>query len=127
MNAVYLVALLAVIQFFVFGFLVGGARGKYGIKAPATTGNEGFERAFRAHMNTLEQLMGFLPALLICAQFWPPKYVAIVGVVYLIGRILYWYSYVTKPGNRSFGFLLTIAPTSLLMVGALIGLVRSFM
>jgi len=45
MNYVHIVALLAIIQFIVFGMLVGKARGQYGIKAPAMTGNEHFERA----------------------------------------------------------------------------------
>jgi len=47
MNYVHIIALLAIIQFIAFGMLVGQARGKYGIKAPAMTGNEYFERAVR--------------------------------------------------------------------------------
>ena len=54
MNYVHIVAVLAIIQFFLFGILVGRARGKYGIKAPATSGNELFEREFRVHVNTFE-------------------------------------------------------------------------
>ena len=71
MNYVHIVALLAVVQFIVFSTLVGAARGKYGIAAPAMTGNEHFERAVRVQMNTLEQLVGFLPALFIAAAYWP--------------------------------------------------------
>ena len=64
MNYVHLVAVLAVLQFFLFGILVGRAREQYGIDAPAISGHQLFERAFRVHQNTLEQLVGFLPALL---------------------------------------------------------------
>ena len=127
MNYVHVIALLAIIQFIVFGMLVGQARGKYGIKAPAMTGNEHFERAVRVQMNTLEQLVCFVPALLIAAVYWPPVYVAAVGVVYLAGRALYRQAYVTDPAKRGLGFLLTFLPTTLLALAGLVGaLMRSF-
>ena len=127
MNYVHIIALLAVIQFIVFGIFVGAARGKYGIKAPAMTGNEHFERAVRVQMNTLEQLVCFVPALLIAAVYWPQVYVAAAGVVYLVGRTLYRQAYVTDPAKRGLGFLLTFLPTTLLAVAGLVGaLMRSF-
>lgn len=111
MNYVHIVAVLAVLQFFLFGILVGRARAKYGIKAPATSGNEHFERAFRVQMNTLEQLIGFLPALLIAGLYWPNTIIASIGVVYLVGRFLYRQLYIADPAKRSSGFLLTVIPT----------------
>lgn len=121
MNYVNLIALLAIIQFIVFGMLVGQARGKYGIKAPAMTGNEHFERAVRVQMNTLEQLVCFVPALLIAAVYWPEAYVAAAGVVYLVGRTLYRQAYVADPAKRGLGFLLTFLPTALLILAGLVG------
>ena len=103
MNYVHIVALLALVQFIYFSMLVGQARGKYGIKAPAMTGNEHFERAVRVQMNTLEQLVCFLPALLIAAVYWSPNYVAATGVVYLVGRTLYQRAYVADPAKRGLG------------------------
>ena len=127
MTYVHIVALLAVAQFIVFGMLVGAARGKYGIAAPAMTGNDHFERAVRVQMNTLEQLVCFLPALLIAANYWSPVYVAALGVVYLVGRTLYRQAYVADPAKRGLGFLLTFMPTTLLVVAGLVGAVlRSF-
>ncbi|MBC7648716.1 MAG: MAPEG family protein [Vitreoscilla sp.] len=123
MNYVHIVALLAIIQFIVFGMLVGKARGQYGIKAPAMTGNEHFERAARVHMNTLEQLVCFLPALYIAAVYWPAGYVAVAGVVYLVGRMMYRQAYVADPAKRGLGFLLTFLPTTLLIVAGLVGAV----
>ena len=123
MHFVHIVALLAVVQFIIFGTLVGAARGKYGIAAPAMTGNDHFERAVRVHMNTLEQLICFLPALLIAANYWSPTYVAAVGVVYLVGRTLYRQAYVADPAKRGLGFLLTFMPTTLLAVAGLVGAV----
>ena len=127
MNYVYIVALLAVVQMIVFGILVGAARGKYGVAAPAMTGNEHFERAVRVHMNTLEQLICFLPALLIAAVYWPPVYVAAVGSVYLLGRVLFRQAYVADPAKRGLGFMLTFFPTTLLALAGLVGAVmRAF-
>ena len=121
MNYVYIVALLAIIQFMMFGILVGAARGKYGIKAPAMTGHEHFDRAVRVHMNTLEQLVCFLPALLIAAVYWPQAYVAALGGVYLVGRILYRQAYVADPAKRGLGFSLTFLPTLLLALAGMVG------
>jgi len=104
MHYIHLVAALAVLQFFFFGIMVGGARARFEVKAPATTGNEHFERAFRVQMNTLEQLTGFLPALYIAGQFWPPTYVAAVGIVYLVGRFVYRRSYMPTRPREAWGF-----------------------
>jgi glutathione S-transferase len=123
MNYVHIVAVLAIIQFFLFGILVGRARGKYGIKAPATSGNESFEREFRVHVNTLEQLVGFLPALLIASLYWPNAIIASIGAVYLAGRVVYRRSYVADPSKRGAGFALSIIPTFTLLVACLIGAV----
>lgn len=123
MNYVHIVALLAIIQFIVFTMLVGAARGKYKISAPAMTGNEHFERAVRVQMNTLEQLVCFLPALLIASAYWPQHYVAAAGVVYLVGRTLYQRAYVADPAKRGLGFLLTFLPTTLLVLAGLAGAV----
>lgn len=123
MNYVHIVALLAIVQFVIFCMLVGAARGKYKIAAPAMTGNEHFERAVRVQMNTLEQLVCFLPALLIAAVYWSQIYVAAVGVVYLVGRTLYRQAYVTDPAKRGLGFMLTFFPTVLLVLAGLVGAV----
>jgi uncharacterized MAPEG superfamily protein len=126
MNYVHIVAVLAVLQFFLFGILVGRARAKYGVKAPATYGNEHFERAFRVQMNTLEQLIGFLPALLIAGLYWPKAIIASIGVVYLLGRFLYRQLYISDPAKRSPGFLLTVIPTFALLTAALVGAATRF-
>lgn len=123
MHFVNIVALLAVVQYFAFGALVGKARARYGVKAPAVTGNEHFERAFRVQMNTLEQLAAFLPSLLIAAQYWSDPLVAGIGAVYLLGRVLYRQAYVAEPRKRQLGFILTVLPTAVLMVMGLAGAV----
>jgi glutathione S-transferase len=125
MAYVDIVTALAVLQFIVFGFKVGGARGRYGVKAPAITGNEIFERHFRVQMNTLEQLIAFLPGIYMFAHYFSPKVAAALGVVYLIGRELYALTYVKDPANRSVGFGMTFLPVVILVLGGLLGAVRA--
>ncbi len=125
MNLVDLVAILALLQFFAFALLVGRAREKYGVKAPAITGNEMFERAFRVQMNTLELLVLFLPALYLGAKYWSPLYVAVAGGVYIVGRIVYWRAYMTAPQTRTLGFVLSMGPCLVLLIAALVGVIRS--
>lgn len=125
MNLVHVVALLAVTQFLVFGFHVGRARGRYHIKAPAVSGHEMFEREYRVQMNTLEQLVCFLPALLIAGLYWPQPFVAATGLVYLLGRFLYRRAYVRDPGSRALGFVLSFLPTVVLVAAGVAGALRA--
>lgn len=121
----HLVILGALIEYFVFAALVGKARGKYGVHAPATSGNEIFERYFRVQQNTLELLILFVPALWIACAYFDPRWVAVVGVVYLIGRIVYLRGYVSDPKSRGLGFLLSIVPIGALILGAVFGVLRA--
>ena len=127
MAWVELVTLLALIQLLVFGVLVGRARVRYGIKAPAMVGNEVFERYARIQTNTIETLVLLLPALWISAKYWSPHWVALVGVVYLVGRVLYWRAYARDPKQRSLGYLLSALPTLILIAAALAGATRALL
>jgi glutathione S-transferase len=121
MGWIHLVAVLALFQYMIFGALVGSARGKYGVRAPATTGNEVFERHYRVQMNTLELMVVLLPAMWIAAAYWDPRWVAAAGAVYLVGRLIYLRAYTRDPGSRALGFTLSVAPITVLIVAALIG------
>lgn len=123
MAYIDIVTALALLQFVWFGFQVGGARGKYGIKAPATTGNEIFERHFRVQQNTLEQLIVLVPGLYLFGHYWNPLIAAGLGVVYLIGRQVYAASYTKDPASRSAGYGMSFLPSIILVVGGLIGAV----
>ena len=124
MNFVDLIAVAALIQYLFFGVLVGQARGKYGVKAPAVSGHEMFERAYRVQMNTLELLIIFLPALYLSNKYWTPTNTAIAGAVYLVGRFVYWRAYVTAPDRRGIGYMLSILPCAFMLVAAVVGMVR---
>jgi glutathione S-transferase len=103
---------------------VGAARRKSGIKAPTMTGDPLLERAVRVQANTLEWLPIFLPSLWLCHLFWQPQdqtgiIVAAIGVVWIVGRILYALGYVVDPSKREMGFLIQFLATIVLLLGAL--------
>ena len=124
MELVAIVITLALLEYVVFGALVGRARGLYGVKAPATSGHEIFDRYFRVHYNTMELLIAFVPAIWLFGLYVSPQWGAILGAVYLVGRVLYLRSYVADPAQREFGFGLSVAPIFILLVGALVGAAR---
>ncbi|MDX2166160.1 MAG: MAPEG family protein [Deltaproteobacteria bacterium] len=116
-----IVALLALLEYMVISLLCGQARGRYDVQAPATTGHPIFERWYRVQMNTLEQLIVFIPALFLFARFVGPRGAGWLGLVFVVGRALYARSYVADPASRSLGFGLTFIPNVILVLGALLG------
>jgi glutathione S-transferase len=127
-TLVGIVTLLSLLVLMATIVRVGQARAKYGVKAPATTGDEMFERHFRVQMNTVEQLVLFLPSLWLFAIYWQIQYIpAGLGLVWIVGRILYMISYAKDPATRELGFGLTAVPMLILLVGGLIGAVRVMM
>jgi glutathione S-transferase len=125
MPYIEIVAILALLQYLGFGGLVARARGRYGVHAPAVSGHEMFDRAYRVQMNTLEQLVVFLPALFVAGRYWPAVWVAGAGLVYLVGRLLYWRSYMRNPASRELGFVLTLVPSLGLLLAGLAGAVMA--
>lgn len=116
MNLVDLVLALALLQFAAFAMLVGRARGKYGVKAPATSGHEMFDRYFRVQMNTLELLVLLIPGMLMAPRYLAPHWVAAIGAVYLLGRIVYLRAYIADPASRGLGFGLSFFPACALLL-----------
>lgn len=121
MDLVAFVIVLALIEFFVFGALVGRARGQYGVQAPATTGHPIFERYFRVHQNTMEQLVMFVPSIWFFGQYVGPRLAALLGLIFIIGRIVYLRGYVEEPSKRETGVIIGFAALGILMLGAAIG------
>lgn len=121
MAAVTAIAMLALIEYLVFSVQVGRVRTRTGLAAPAVTGNPEFERVFRAHNNTLEQLIVFLPALYAAGYFVHELYAVAAGVAFLIGRALYFRSYVRDPASRGPGMIITLAANLALVIGGLTG------
>jgi glutathione S-transferase len=121
MEPVAIVLTLALLEYFVFGVLVGRARGQYGVEAPATTGHPIFERYHRVHQNTLEQLAIFVPALWLFGVYVSPGVAALLGLVFIAGRIVYLRGYVEDPKKRSTGTLITLLAQAALLLGGGVG------
>jgi uncharacterized membrane protein YecN with MAPEG domain len=121
MAIVHAVIALALLEFFVFGAFVGRARVKYGISAPDVSGHPVFERYYRVHYNTLEQLIVLIPSMLLFAHYISETWAAILGMLFVVARILYLQGYVADPKKRSAGFGLGMLPMAILLLGGLGG------
>lgn len=121
MEATALVTALALVEYQVMVMLVGRARGRFGIQAPATAGHPEFERCFAAQRNTIEQLILFIPALWIFSYYVHAWTAVGLGLVFIAGRALYFHAYVRDPARRAPGFVLSMLATTILVLGALVG------
>lgn len=119
-----IIVLLAILQLLYFATAVGRARGRHGVEAPAVSGDEHFERFHRAHQNTLEQIVIFIPAIFASAVYGSFWATLIAGVAYLVGRMWYFRNYIKEPSSRGGGMLLTVAASIALIVSGLIGAIR---
>ena len=123
MEWIVLVTLLVAIEYFFLAIMVGKSRTETGIGAPKTVGDEKFERVFRVQQNTLEQLIIFFPALWVFGYYVSPTIGAALGVVFLVGRILYARGYMQDPDKRAPGFIIGSLATLALIVGGLVGVI----
>lgn len=118
-SLVAIVTLLSLLTYFWIGYRVGFARSKFGVSAPATSGHADFERVFRAHQNTLEWLPLYLPSLWLFAYYWNDLAAAALGLVWIVGRVLYALGYAKDASARGLGFTIQALATGALLFGAL--------
>jgi glutathione S-transferase len=118
-----IVTAIALIVYVWVSLKVGGARAKYGVKAPNIDGPPEFLRVFRVQQNTLEQLALFVPSLWLFAAAWGDTLAAVIGIIWSIGRVIYAMSYYQAAEKRGAGFGLTFLPSVVLLLGGLIGAV----
>jgi uncharacterized MAPEG superfamily protein len=114
-----LVTILALLVYLYMGIQVARARGKSGIEAPAMTGDPMLERANRVQVNTLEWLPLFLAGLWLFAIYWNDRVAAGLGLVWIVGRMLYSAGYMADPAKRSMGYLIQALAGLVLLLGAL--------
>ena len=119
MEYVVAVVMLALLQYTWFTIEVGRARGRFEVPAPATSGNENFERFFRAHQNTTEQLVVFLPAIFACAYLVNETLAAAMGLLFVVGRLMYFRGYTAPEKSRSLGFGLGLIANAVLILATL--------
>lgn len=116
--------LATLIMYFWIMFNVGKARGKYRVQAPSVDGPPEFLRALRVQINTVEQLIFFIPALWLCAYWWNDKIAALGGLIWIIGRVIYAISYYRDAEKRAMGFVISTLAAIALVFGAAYGLMR---
>ena len=120
-----LVTIAALIVYFVVTVNVGRARLKYQVKPPQMSGNPDFERVVRVQQNTLEQLILFLPAVWLFSIFTNPIWGAGIGLVWVVGRIIFAWGYYQAAEKRTAGFAISTLATLTLLLGTLVGIVLS--
>jgi uncharacterized membrane protein YecN with MAPEG domain len=116
---VAIVTLVALLVYVWMALGVAFARKKTGIHPPAMTGDPILERHIRVQANTLEWLVLFLPSLWLFALYWSDLVATLLGVVWIVGRIVYALGYVADPGKRELGFAIQGLATAALLFGAL--------
>lgn len=121
-----LVTVLTLLLYFVLTLNVGRARFKYKVPVPQTSGNEDFERVFRVHQNTLEQLVMFLPAVWLFCYFVSPLWGLGLGIFWIIGRIIYAWGYYQAAEKRGIGFAINSLSLMTLLLGSLVGIGLKF-
>jgi len=121
MAPIALVSLIILIEYFAFSILVARARMKTGIQPPAIAGEPEFERYFRIHQNTLEQLVVTLPALWIFGYYVDAWYGAALGLLFVVGRLMYCLGYAESAEKRTKGFIIGQLAQLILLLGAIIG------
>jgi glutathione S-transferase len=117
-----LVAIVTLVSLLVYVwmiFRIGGARKRTGIDAPAMTGHPELERHLRIQANTVEWLVIYLPSLWLFALYGNDLIAAGLGVVWMIGRIVYALGYAADPKKRELGFIIQALATGVLLFGAL--------
>jgi len=126
-EPIAIVTVVVLVQYMVFGYHVSHARIKHGVLAPATTGHPDFERTFRIHQNTLEQLVLFIPALWMFGIYVHPLTGAAIGLLFPIGREVYRRSYIADPSARMAGAVIGGGAIVVLLFGAAIGALLSWL
>lgn len=121
MELVVIVIVLALVEYMYITFQVGAGRAKYDVPAPAISGHPTFERLYRVQLNTVEQLVIFLPAIWLFGTFVSAPIAAGIGGVWIVGRFLYFRSYVKDPASRTVGFVMGFLCNVVLLVGSVIG------
>ena len=114
-----LVTLLAVALMFWTAINVGKARAKNDVKAPATSGHEMFDRAYRIQMNTLESAMLLLPSMWIYAGLIGDLGAGVLGAIWIAGRIWHALAYQQEPAKRGPGFGISFLAIAGMWVGGL--------
>jgi glutathione S-transferase len=118
-----LIIVIALAVYIWMSMRVGAARGRYKVEAPSSEGPPEFLRVNRVHLNTLEQLILFLPAIVLFAAYWGDILAAIIGLFWPVGRIVFALGYYRAAEKRGPGFGISFLSSIVLLLGGLVGIV----
>lgn len=102
---------------------VNRARHRYQVRLPEVTGPDGFNRVFRVHMNTLENMPLFLPLLWLFAALWGDRWAGALGATWVVGRFLYAWGYYRAVPLRVCGFGIASTTTLVMLIACLYGVI----
>lgn len=114
-----IITVSSLLVYFVVTLNVGRTRAKYKVMPPAMTGDENFERALRVQQNTLEQLVFFLPIMWIFSYYVSELWGAILGGIWILGRVLYAWGYYQEANKRMVGFGISSLSGITLLLGCI--------
>lgn len=120
-----LITVLTLLLYLVITINVGRARAKYKVSPPQMTGNPDFERVLRVQQNTLEQMVLFIPGLWLFSFYVSPLWGAVLGAIWLVGRVAYAWGYYQAAEKRAIGFAISSLSGMVLLLGSLIGIILS--
>ena len=118
------VALVSALSIFVYYLTLlnaGIGRVKFGIPAPSHDGPEDYVRRVRAHMNTVEHLVMFLPSMWTFALLVSPFWAAALGAIWPVGRLFYMIGYTRSAPLRRPGLYVTMPSIYIFILGSIIG------
>lgn len=114
-----IVTLLISLVYFWMALTVSRTHARTSILAPTMTGDPVLERTYRAHVNTLEWMPIALPSMWLFAIYWSSTAAATLGLVWIVGRLIYFYGYIADPKKRFPGFFIQSLAAFVLLLGAL--------
>ncbi|MFN2100514.1 MAPEG family protein [Altererythrobacter sp. MF3-039] len=117
---VVIVSALALLAYYFTLLQAGLARGRFKIEAPSHSGPPEYERYVRAHHNTLEHLVLFLPGLWLFSYAVSPLWAAGIGIIWPLMRVGYALGYYAAPNKRLRWIYLSMPPIYVFVLGSLI-------
>lgn len=124
MHEFYFPGILSSVALLVYYFTLfkaGMARGRFNVEAPSHDGPEAYLRYVRAHQNTLEHLVLFLPGLWLFSFAVDPIWAAAIGILWPIGRLWYALGYYKSADQRRLGLYLSMPPIYVFVLGSIVG------
>lgn len=101
----------------------GKARGIYKVSAPYSDGPPEFLVAQRVQANTVEQIIIFIPLLWLTCLFMNDRLAALLGAIWVVGRVIYALGYYKAPEKRSLGFGISSLAAIGLLITSIVGLI----